>query len=747
MPAQFKTRPRALASALTCSVFLTPLLASAETAPASTPAPATGQPAAADTSAMLPTIAVQSSALSDMQVKRSPSYKFTAPLLDTPRSVTVIPEQLIKEKNVTSFADALRSVPGITFLGGDAAANPSADRPVIRGFESRNSIFVDGMRDSGVQNRETFAVEQISVIKGPDSVYAGRGSVGGSIDIVTKTPRNDDFINSSIGFGTDGYKRATVDANRKINDTTAVRLNVMGHDANQAGRNDVYNKRWGVAPSIVFGLNTPTTVTVSYYHMNSYDMPDFSVPFRASGGTPVPTDRGQFFGLNTRDYRYGQTDTGEVRVEHKLTGDWKLKNTTMFGRSTLDYVATNPQILASNPNMLALQAKSGKYALNSFSNQTEVTGSASLFGMKHTMTAGVEFSHEQSRYEGYLVSDSAGNNIRTGGPCSVAGNCTPLAGGWNPNMPWTGSIVLNGDKTFPGPTTNTRTDTVSAYIFDTVRLSERWQFNTGLRFDRYDTTGKQAGVADLSNTSNLFSYQFGLVFKPVTNVSLYASYGTSSNPPGSNAGLGGGTDQITATNQDLAPERSRNIEIGAKWDVLQDQLSLTSALFQTEKTNARVSDGLGHTVNAGKQRVRGVELGFAGNLTRKWHVFGGYSYLNAITTDAGPGSPGASGLPMVMVPKHNFTLWTSYDVMPKLTLGAGATVMSQTYASVSATTKKWTPGYARFDAAATWRVNKTMDVQLNVQNLFDKKYYSSAYPIYATWAPGRSAMVTLNFYQ
>ncbi|VWC88359.1 TonB-dependent receptor [Burkholderia contaminans] len=746
MPAQFKTRPRALVSALTCSVFLTPLLASAETAPA--PAPAAGQPApSADVRATLPTINVQSTAPSDMQVKRSPSYKFTAPLLDTPRSVTVIPEQLIKEKNVTSFADALRSVPGITFLGGDAAANPSADRPVIRGFESRNSIFVDGMRDSGLQNRETFAVEQISVIKGPDSVYAGRGSVGGSIDIVTKTPKNDNFINSSIGFGTDGYKRATVDANHKINDTTAVRLNVMGHDANQAGRNDVYNKRWGVAPSIVFGLNTPTTVTVSYYHMNSYDMPDFSVPFRASGGTPVPTDRGQFFGLNTRDYRYGQTDTAQVRVEHKLNDDWKLKNTTMFGRSTLDYVATNPQILASNPTMLSLQAKSGKYALNGFSNQTEVTGSASLFGMKHTMTAGVEFSHEQARYEGYLVSDAAGNNIRSGGPCSVAGNCTPLAGGWNPNMPWTGNIVLNGDKGFPGATTNTRTDTVSAYLFDTVKLSERWQFNTGLRFDRYDTTGKQAGVADLSNTSNLFSYQFGLAFKPVSNVSLYASYGTSSNPPGSNGGLGGGTDQITATNQDLAPERSRNIEIGAKWDVLQDQLSLTSALFQTEKTNARVSDGLGHTVNAGKQRVRGVEFGFAGNLTPKWHVFGGYSYLNAITTDAGPGSPGASGLPMVMVPKHNFTLWTSYDVMPKLTLGAGATVMSQTYASVSATTKKWTPGYARFDAAATWRVNKTMDVQLNVQNLFDKKYYASAYPIYATWAPGRSAMVTLNFYQ
>ncbi|AOI88782.1 TonB-dependent receptor [Burkholderia pseudomultivorans] len=751
MPAQFKTRPRALASALTCSVFLTPLLASAETAPAAASAtdrtPAPQQAAAVDASGTLPTIAIQSSALSDMQVKRSPSYKFTAPLLDTPRSITVIPEQLIKEKNVTSFADALRSVPGITFLGGDAAANPSADRPVIRGFESRNSIFVDGMRDSGLQNRETFAIEQISVVKGPDSVYAGRGSVGGSVDIVTKTPQNDNFINSSIGFGTDGYKRATIDANRKIDDTTAVRLNVMGHDANQAGRNDVYNKRWGVAPSIVFGLNTPTTVTLSYYHMNSYDMPDFSVPFRSTGGTPVPTDRGQFFGLNTRDYRYGQTDTGEVRVEHRFNDDWKLKNTTMFGRSTLDYVATNPQILASDPNMLSLQAKSGKYATNGIANQTEVTGRANLFGMQHTMTAGVEFGLEQNRYEGYLVTDSLGNNIRSGGPCTVTGNCTPIAGGWNPNMPWTGNIVLNGDKSFPGPTTNTRTTTASAYIFDTVKLTEQWLFNAGLRFDRYDITAKQAGVADLSNTSNLFSYQFGLVFKPVRTVSLYASYGTSSNPPGSNGGLGGGSDQITANNQSLSPERSRNIEVGAKWDVIDGQLSLTSALFDTEKTNAQVSDGLGHTINAGKQRVRGAELGFAGNLTGKWHVFGGYSYLNAVTVDAGPGNPGGSGLPMVMVPKHNFTLWTSYDVLPKLTLGAGATVMSKTYASVSQTVKKWTPGYARFDAAATWRVNKTMDVQLNVQNLFDKKYYASAYPIYATWAPGRSAMVTLNFYQ
>ena len=376
-------------------------------------------------------------------------------------------------------------------------------------------------------------------------------------------------------------------------------------------------------------------------------------------------------------------------------------------------------------------------------NQTEVSGKATLFGMEHSLSAGMEFSWERSTYEGYLVSDSAGNNIRSGGPCTVAYNCTPI-GGWDSNAPWTGSIVLNGDKGFPGAPTYTHTNVASAYLFDSIKLSERWLFNAGTRFDRFDVSSTQAGAPDLNNISNLFSYQLGLVFKPVQTVSLYASYGTSANPPGANSGLGGGTDQITATNQNLSPERSRNIEVGAKWDVLDRRLSLTSALFQTDKTNARDSDGLGGMVNAGSQRVRGAELGFAGNLTNQWRVFGGYSYLDAITTDAGPANPTASGLPMVMVPKHNFVLWTYYDVLPKLSIGGGATFSSLTYASVTATTRKWTPGYARFDAVATYRLDKTMDLQLNLQNIFDKKYYSSAYPIYATWAPGRSAVLTLN---
>lgn len=696
--------------------------------------------------ATLPTVNVQAPAASDVQVKQLPSYKFTAPLRDTPRTITVIPEEVLKEKNATTFEEALRTVPGVTFLGGDAAANPAADRPVIRGFESRNSIFVDGMRDSGVQSRENFAVESISVIKGADSVYGGRGSVGGSIDVVTKTPKLDNFFNASIGLGTDSYKRGTIDLNRTLNETTAIRLNAMGHDAEQAGRNDVYSRRWGFAPSIAFGLNTPTTVTLSYYHLKTSDMPDFSVPFRSTGGTPVTTDRSQFYGLNQRDFRDTQNDSAQIRVEHRFDDNWKLKNTTAFGRSTLSYIATNPQLTSANSNTLSLQAKSGNYATNSLSNQTELTGKLDLGGFKHTITTGVEFSTEHSLYKGHLVSDVNGNNIRSGGPCTVAYNCTALNGSWNPNNPWTGSTLLNGDKSFPGPATHTDTNIASAYLFDSVNLSEQWIFNGGLRLDHYDVEAKQAGVADLSNVSNLFSYQLGLVYKPVQPLSLYASYGTLANPPGANAGLGGGTDQLTAKNQNLKPEKARNIEIGAKWDVLDEHLSLSTALFQTEKTNARVSDGLGGTINAGEQRVRGLEFGITGKLTNKWSVFGGYTYQDAVTVNAGPSSPALNGTPMVMVPKHNFSLWTSYQVLPQLKLGGGVTASSMSYASVAATSRKWTPGYARVDLSATWNINKSMDLQFNLNNAFDRKYYQSAYPIYAAWAPGRSATVTLNFY-
>jgi len=694
--------------------------------------------------ATLPEIKVESTREGNLQTRQLPSYKYTAPLRDTPRSITVIPQALLQEKGVTTFEEALRSVPGVSFLGGDAAANPAADRPVIRGFESRNSVMVNGMRDSGMQARESFNVESITVLKGPNSVYGGRGSVGGSIDVITKSPQLDDFSRVSVGVGTAHYQRATADWNQTLGNTSALRINMMAHDADKPRRSAVDSRRWGIAPSVAFGLNTPTTVTLSYYHLSTSDMPDFSLPFQPGGNKPIAHKRSQFYGLHTRDFRDSRNDSLEIRVEHQTASGTKIRNTTQWGRTTLDYVATNPQFAppASN-NILRLQAKSGKYATNTLSNQTEFSGVFDTGPLRHTWTGGLELTAERSLYEAYLVADAAGNNIRTSGPCAIPYNCTPL-GQWNPRNPWTGSATINADMGFPGLGTHTDTDIVSAYLFDTLALSKYWLLNTGVRLDRFEVSSKQQGRADFSHDSNLFSYQLGLVYKPTTALSLYTSLGTSSNPPGANSGLGGGSDQLSASNQDLKPEKARNMEVGAKWDGLDERLSLTTALFHSEKTNARVSDGLGGTVNAGRQRVRGLELGASGQLSNRWSVFAGYAWQQAITKNAGPANPAAAGLPMTMTPKNSLSVWNSYNALPQLTLSGGVTSTSRSYASVSPSTRRWTPGYTRVDLAAIWKINTRTYMQLNINNVLDKQYFQSAYPIYATWGPGRSAMMSLN---
>lgn len=236
-----------------------------------------GASAFAQETATLPTVTVHESAAPSVKVDVAPSSKFTAPLIDTPKTVTVINEEVIKQTGVTSLADALKASPGITFGSGEGG-NPSGDRPFIRGNDSQGSIFVDGMRDIAAGSREVYNLESVEVIKGSDSAYAGRGGAGGSINLSTKKAKNENFISGDVGLGTDKYKRTTLDLNRKLSDGVGFRLNAMAHDADVPGRHGPDNQRWGISPSVTFGMNTPTQVTVSYEHMQSEDTPDSGVP-------------------------------------------------------------------------------------------------------------------------------------------------------------------------------------------------------------------------------------------------------------------------------------------------------------------------------------------------------------------------------------------------------------------------------------------------------------------------------------
>lgn len=659
------------------------------------------------------------------------SPKYTAPLLDTPKSITVIPQELIQDRGATSLQDVLRTVPGIT-LGSGEGGNPIGDRPFIRGFDSMTDTFVDGVRDVGSQQRETFNIEQVEVSKGPGSAYTGRGSTGGSLNLVTKTPKMENFTAGSITLGTDQTKRITADGNYMLSDYAAVRLNVMGHDANVAERKEVNQNRWGVAPSLALGLNGPTRAIFSYYHLQTDDLPDYGLPYDPRTGQPVKVNRRNFYGLTDRDFQNTQIDVGTIRLEHDFSDNMTLRNTTRYGWSTNDYIVTNPDDSKGNVvNGLVWRGpKSRNSDTTSMVNQTDLSGSFHLGGMKHSYSTGVEFSREKVRNRNYAV--GAGNNN-----CAIEGfanfNCTSLFNP-TPNDPWSGSVAPSTSWT------HTTTDTASVYAFDTIELTDKWSITGGLRFDSYRT--KAVGSSGrFSNDSNLVNYMIGVVYKPVPEASIYFSHGTSSNPSGQDAGEG--SQSINANNQSLEPEKNRSFELGAKWDVFDRKLSLTGAVFRIEKTNARVNDPLGGTqLLVGEQRVNGFELGASGSITKEWKVFAGYTFLDSEIVDGGPAGTN-EGKAFPNTPRHSASLWTTYQILPRLTIGGGAFYMSKRYGSPDNT--KSVPSYWRFDAMASYDLTDNVELRLNVQNLTNKLYFDKPYTThFATVAPGRVAMLTAN---
>ena len=379
-------------------------------------------------------------------VEKSASKKYTAPLLDTPRSVTVVPQQVIKDTGALTLQDALRTVPGITFGAGEGG-NPTGDRPFIRGFDAQSDTYVDGVRDTGAQSREVFNLEQIEVSKGPNSAFGGRGSAGGSLNLISKTAKQDNFTDAGFTWGSDQTRRTTLDVNRMIGDNAAFRLNLMKHDAHVAGRDEVSVSRWGVAPTVTFGFDTPTRATLSYYHLSTDDMPDYGLPLtnvnrsKANPSKPALVDRDNFYGLKDRDYRKSTTDSGTFRIEHDLNDNLTLSNSTRLVRTTLDYIVSNPDDSRGNVanGYVYRSAKSRNSTSKGWVNQTDLTARFDTGSIEHTLVTGVEISNVGVHNRPYVVTPGTGDNTCT--PAHLAsGDCTSL---YNPSPKdaWTGSIA------------------------------------------------------------------------------------------------------------------------------------------------------------------------------------------------------------------------------------------------------------------------------------------------------------------
>jgi len=728
------------------------------------------------------------------------SSKLTAPLLDTPKSVVVIEPEVLSKTAALTLEDALRTVPGITFGSGEGGTS-AGDRPIIRGIESTNDIFVDGIRDAGTQSRETFAVDHIEILKGPGSAYTGRGSTGGSINLVSKTPKLDDFATASGVLGTDETKRATVDLNHRVTESVAVRLAAMYHDAEVAGRDAVTDERWGFAPSVAFGLGTRTRGTVSYYYVRTDGLPDYGIPYDPRTLKPVEGHDDDFYGLVSRDFRKTKADIANFRFEHDVTGSLRFQNNVRYGRTGNAYVVTNPDDSRGNvPNGYVLRnSKNRNVVTETWSDVPELRGQFETGAIKHSFSLGAEFTQEKTHSQGYFVNGPGLNATAGFAPVALASrvdgaftavpiattvpSCTPFthpaantvagfttlgpAFGYNcttldnpnPNDPWIGTVTRSPAYT------DTKTTTRAFYLFDTIEFSPKLSLSLGVRHDDFDT--KSGGITATATTtapyvnltptpaaankSKFWNVQAGATYKPRENGSIYVSYGTSSNPSGEG---GGDFSTVAPTTQNLAPEDNKSYELGTKWELARRRLSVTAAIFRTDKTNARVTDALGNQALIGKTRVDGAEIGFSGMIAKGWSVFGGYTYLDSEIIDGGFASGGTAGKPSTTpnastgkrlpnTPKHAFTLWTTYDLAPQLQIGGGAQAQSKRYGDAANT--RQVDGYWRFDAMAAYRLSERVDLQLNVQNLTDERYALRPYTTHMVQiAPGRTALLTIN---
>ncbi|MFY3863030.1 TonB-dependent receptor [Achromobacter xylosoxidans] len=683
---------------------------------------------------------------SPYQPDAAQSPKMTAPLLDTPRSVQVVPKQVMSDQSASSLQDVLQNSPGITFAAGEGG-RAGGDLPVIRGQNAASSLFLDGMRDASMQARDTFNLEQVEIIKGPDSVYSGRGGAGGSINLVSKAPKAKDAIEVTGQIGTDRNYRGSVDSNWRLGEKSAFRLNVMGTKGDVPGRDRAVNfERWGVAPSLMLGMGTPTRITLSYYHYQNDSMPDYSIPYDPRVGLPVTETLGisrkNFYGLAERDFMKTRDGMATVDFQHDFSDKLTLRNVVRYGRETADYLATQPDLtLANLPAGLVDRPAYGRYyTTKAFANQTDLSGEFLTGAVKHGFDLGFEYTSvkQTMAYTNDQVLSSDGVT-----KCPADLTQTSLRNP-DPNV----AYPCRTARSWPAPYA---TDTLALYGFDTLKFDEQWQASVGLRWDNYRTSGHDKKKQGYRRTDNLFNYQLGLAYKPVPQGTIYASYGTSSTP---SAVAGATASDILRKSSDeaAAPEKSRSVEAGVKWLVLDERLTLTGAVFQDTRRNTNIEVLPNEYEQAGQTRVRGIELGFSGSITPAWNIYGGYTFLDSKLIRGGRKDIGAEGQDLPNTPRNAFSLWSTYKVLPELTLGGGAYYVDKVYGNADAGVDasgapkaRWVPSYWRFDAMAKYKFSSHLALQLNVLNVFDQTFYTRARPKnHAALGTGRAALLSVR---
>lgn len=720
------------------ALLITPGLALVANAETTNNPSATGT----NTTTTLPDIVVQGQTGSPYKPEKAASPKYTEPLRDTPQTITVVPEAVIQERGATTLRDVLRNVPGISMAAGEGGGGLPGDNLTIRGFTARNDIYVDGIRDYGAYSRDPFNIEAVEVSKGPGSAYNGRGTAGGSINLVSKSPKLDPFYAGTVGFGTDNNKRVTIDFDQPIAPKrddwwggTAMRLNGMWTDGDTPGRDVVENKRWAMAPSLAFGLGTPTRVTLSYLHLEQNNVPDYGIPWVPTNSNPVltaygnqapPVDFDNFYGLANYDFEDIVNDMATVKVEHDLSDSVMLRDQFRYGRTARDSAITAPRFANVNTSTLLNRQLQRRTMENDiYANQLDATAKFETGPVAHSLVGGFEFSQEDQRNR---------NSAQT--------TNQPQADLFFPNA---NALPLGPMPPNFGLLSKAEATTLAPYLFETLKFADQWEVNGGVRYDHIDTDYSLGGT-NLSRTDDLLSWRAALVFKPRPNGSIYFGYGTAFTPTlDGNTGIVLTSLSNNVNNINLDPEETRSFELGTKWDFFRGRLAVTAALFRTEKINARTQTTTGDTVTLdGEQTVQGVEFGISGSITKDWKVFAGYAYMES-DINASDNSEEV-GAEFTNTPKHTANLWTTYTLPKGFEIGGGLQYVGERFNGQSNNPNvRVAPDYWTFDGMLAYHINKNVTLRLNVYNIGDERYIDRIGGGHFVPGAGRSAMATAEF--
>ncbi|OWT68209.1 MULTISPECIES: catecholate siderophore receptor Fiu [unclassified Achromobacter] len=751
------------------SVLATVMLGHAAPAVAQTATP----PSTATTMAPVKTTADTGN---EYKANKLESPKFTQPLVDTTQTVQVITQQTMRDQQATTLTDAMRNVAGAgTFFAGENGSTSTGDTIYLRGFDTSNSIYIDGIRDTASVKRDMFNTESVEVIKGPSGSDYGRSAPSGSINLNTKQAKLEDSFDLSTGIGSARYKRGTLDWNRQLGDTSAFRLNVMGLDSDQAGRNQIENNRWGIAPSLAWGLGTDNRVYLNFMHVRQTNVPDGGIPTIGLPGYSAPSaalgwmnnaprvDTNNFYGT-TSDHDYVDTDMATIRFEHDFNAETTLRNTTRWARTKENYLLTSflvsaptapytsgiqPGYRAGDPySLYVARTPTLKNVSNRIlTNQTNLTTKFNTGSLKHDVSAGFELTRETQYNYGLSAATEAPVNL-------YDPDSSVSAMGIHPN----------------GADAHAKTDTVAAYIFDTVEMNDWWQVNGGIRLDHYRTTydsatacggtgrnvvscngaptGSPVGTIDTKASGNLVDWKLGTLFRVAANGNVYANYGVSQQPPGGST-FTLAADGANANSPDFKPQKAKTAELGTKWELFDRNLLASAALFRTEVENDVQTESDGTISQTAKKKVQGLELGLAGQFTENWSATAGYTIQNA-TVDNGPSVTQNGGNNLSYTPKHAFSAWTTYKLPYGFRLGGGARYVGSMDRGTDGAvgTPDHVQSYWVFDAMAGYQATKNLDFQFNVYNLFNKDYVAAINKSGYRYFPGapRTVLLTANIH-